>query len=135
MHALCGLFLFHVGPAAVPHRVQHRVQGPHQHGSHHQVRYRYQTQLPYTIIFASVQCCGSGIRCFFLYSGIQYLFYPWIRDPGWVKKNKIPILGLRNNFWVKILKFFDALYGSGIRNFFDLGSWIRDGKIRIRDPG
>jgi hypothetical protein len=24
------------------------------------------------------QCCGSG-------SGIRCLFYPWVRDPGWVK--------------------------------------------------
>jgi hypothetical protein len=46
-------------------------------------------------------------------------------------------------FWVKILKFFDAdtesrIFltrdpGSEIRNFFDPGSWIRDGKIRIRN--
>jgi hypothetical protein len=34
--------------------------------------------------------------------------------------------GFRNNFWVKILKFFDA--DPGIRNLFDLGSRIRDGK-------
>jgi hypothetical protein len=26
----------------------------------------------------SKQCCGSG-------SGIEYLFDPWIRDPGWEK--------------------------------------------------
>ncbi len=68
------VFFFDVGPAAIPHRVQHRLQGPHQHGPHHQVGFRDLTQLPYTIIFASVQCCGSGIRCFF--SGIQCLFTP-----------------------------------------------------------
>jgi hypothetical protein len=33
---------------------------------------------------------------------------------------------LRNNFWVKILKFFDADPGSV--NLFDPGSGIRDGK-------
>jgi hypothetical protein len=84
-------FFFHVGPAAVPHRVQHRVQGPHQHGPHHQVRYRYQTQLPNTIIFASVQCCGSGIRCFLTPGYSACLFYPWIRDSGLVKKVKIRV--------------------------------------------
>ncbi len=54
--------------------------------------------------------CGSG-------SGIRCLFYPWIRDPGWVK-NQDPNPGsgsginnpdhisesLKNIFWVKILK-------------------------------
>jgi hypothetical protein len=62
------------------------------------------------------QCCGSGygIRCF---------FYAWIRDPRCVKKSGIRIRDkqpgsyfreLRNNFWVKILKFFDADPGSGM---------------------
>jgi hypothetical protein len=36
-------------------------------------------------------------------------------------------------FWVKILKIFDADPGSW--DLFDPGSGIRDGKIRIRDPG
>jgi hypothetical protein len=34
------------------------------------LKYRYRTQ-----------CCGSG-------SGIQCLFDPWIRDPGWVKNQQ-----------------------------------------------
>jgi hypothetical protein len=34
-----------------------------------------------------------------------------------------------NNFWVKILKFFDA--DPDPESF---RPWIRDGKIRIRDP-
>jgi hypothetical protein len=54
-----------------------------------------------------MQCCESGIRC---------LFDPWIRDPGWIKiqdpiRNEHPesyFRELRNNFCVKILKFFDA---------------------------
>jgi hypothetical protein len=39
---------------------------------------------------------------------------------------------LRNNFWVKILKFLDADADPGIF-FFDPGSGM--GKIRIKDPG
>jgi hypothetical protein len=68
---------------------------------------------------------GSRIRC---------LFDPWIRDPGsgMDKILRIRIQDeqprsyfreLRNYFWVKILKFFDA----------DPGSGIRDGKNS--DPG
>jgi hypothetical protein len=38
---------------------------------------------------------------------------------------------LRNNFWVKILKFFDADPDPGSRNLFDPGSGME--KIRIRD--
>jgi hypothetical protein len=131
-------FFFNVGPAAIPHRVQYRLQGSHQHGPHHQVRYRYKTQLLYTIIFASVQCCGSGIQCLFD-PGIQCLLTPG--HPGFGMGKKINIRDPENEqfFGLKILKFFDAEPdpGSGIRNLFDLGSWIRDGKIRIRDkhPG
>jgi hypothetical protein len=71
-------------------------------------------------------------------------------DPGWVK-NQDPYPGsgmnipdhisesLKQFFGLKILKFFDADpdLGSGIRNLFDTGSGIQDGKIRIRDkhPG
>ncbi len=67
---------------------------------------------------------GSGIRC---------LFDPWNRDPGWVEsqhpdpgsgiRDEQPgsyFLELRNHFFgflgVKILKFFDADPGSGIRD-------------------
>jgi hypothetical protein len=75
---------------------------------------------------------GSGIRC---------LFDPWIGDPGWEIISQDPDSGsgfgtrirdeqhglyfgeLRNHFWVKILKFFDADPGSGME------------KIRIRDTG
>jgi hypothetical protein len=69
------------------------------------------------------------------------LFDPWIRDPesGMSKK---PGSGSRMNipnhisesletvFWVKILKFFDAdpYPESDIRNLFDPGSGIWDGK-------
>jgi hypothetical protein len=53
------------------------------------------------------------------------------RDPGWVKiririRDEQPgsyFQDLRNNFWVKILKFFDADPGSGME------------KIKILDPG
>ncbi len=38
----------------------------------------------------------------------------------------------RNNFWLKILKFFDADPDLGSGNLFDPGSGM--GKIRIRDP-
>ncbi len=69
-----------------------------------------------------------------LIRGIWCLFDPWIRDPGWVKKIRIRIrdqdLGsyfwdLGTIFWVKILKFFDA----------DPGHGIRIQNIRILDPG
>jgi hypothetical protein len=69
------------------------------------------------------QCSGIGIQC---------LFDPWIRDPGWVKKSgsgsemKSPdhmSESLETIFWVKILKFFGEDPGSGME------------KIRIRDPG
>ncbi len=46
--------------------------------------------------------------------------------------SKMNIRELRNNFWVKILKFLDAECGCGSGNLFDPGSGMR--KIRIRDP-
>jgi hypothetical protein len=87
-----------------------------------------------------MQCCESGIRC---------LFDPWIRDPGWIKiqdpiRNEHPesyFRELRNNFCVKILKFFDAdadqnpgifltLYpGSGMEKIR-----IRGSRINVPDP-
>jgi hypothetical protein len=80
--------------------------------------------------YSCAQCCGSGIRC---------LLDPWIRDPGWVKSQD-PDPGWTNRiifprawkpvFWVKILTFFDAYLGSGMKKF---GSGIRDGKKS--DPG
>jgi hypothetical protein len=39
---------------------------------------------------------------------------------------------LETFLWFKILKFFDADPGSRLEK---LVSWIRDGKIRIWDPG
>jgi hypothetical protein len=45
---------------------------------------------------------------------IRYLLTPWIRDPGSVRSGSgmfIPgsyFRELRNNFWVKIPKFFDG---------------------------
>ncbi len=42
---------------------------------------------------------------------------------------------LETIFWVKIPKFFDADAEPGSANLLDPGSGIRDGKIRIRDPG
>jgi hypothetical protein len=82
-----------------------------------------------------IQDPGSGIRC---------LFDPWIRDPGWVKKD--PGSGINNPenisksletiFWVKILKLFDpdgknSDPGSGKEK-----SRIRDKKkSRIRNTG
>ncbi len=64
---------------------------------------------------------------------------PFVRDPGWAK-NQDPWMDgqpgsyfgeLRNHFWVKILKFFDAdpgweKIGSGIRDGQKFGSGIRD---------
>ncbi len=35
---------------------------------------------------------------------------------------------------LEVTHTFYQCCGSGIRNLFDPGSWIRDGKIRIRDP-
>jgi hypothetical protein len=58
---------------------------------------------------------GSRIRC---------LFDPWIRDSGWVKyQDRSRDEQLRNNFWVKILKFFDADTDPGWKKF---GSGIQD---------
>jgi hypothetical protein len=59
----------------------------------------------------TIQCCGSGIRCLF--------------DPG-IRIDEQPgsyFLELRNPFLGKILKFFDADPGTGMK------------KIQIRDPG
>jgi hypothetical protein len=58
-------------------------------------------------------------------SGIRF----WDEQPGSY------IRELRNNFWVKILKFFDAApdQGSGIKNLYEPGSGIGDGKNS--DPG
>jgi hypothetical protein len=73
-----------------------------------------------------MQCCGSVIRC---------LFDPWNRDgknsgSGSRMNNPDHISeSLETIFWVKIL---DADPGSGMEKF---GYGIRDGKIRIRDPG
>ncbi len=72
---------------------------------------------------------------------IRCLFDPWIRDPGW-GKIKIRIRDehfrsyfreLRNNFFVKILKFIDADAGPGIFLTPDPGRT----KIRIQNkhPG
>ncbi len=93
---------------------------------------------------------GSGIRC---------LFDPWIRDPGWVEsQHPDPGSGIRdlgsgirdeqlgsyflelgNHFFgflgVKILKFFDADPGSGIRNGDRSNPGSGMEKSRIRDPG
>jgi hypothetical protein len=40
---------------------------------------------------------------------------------------------LETIFWLKYLDYLMRIR-SGIRNLFDPGSGIRDGKIRIRDP-
>jgi hypothetical protein len=45
------------------------------------------------------------------------------------------LLSLETIFGVKILKFFDEDADPRDGNLFDPGSGIRDGKIRIRDPG
>ncbi len=62
------------------------------------------------------QCCGSG-------PGIQCLFDPWIGE-----QPKSYFVELRNLFWVKIRKFFDADPGSGMEKIR-----IRDGKKSV--PG
>jgi hypothetical protein len=77
-----------------------------------------------------VAVCGSGIRC---------PFDPGIRDG---QKIQIQIRDentgsyfreLRNNFWVKILKIFDADSHPGIRNLFDPGSGTKKFGSGIRD--
>jgi hypothetical protein len=83
-------------------------------------------------IFAKkIQCCGSG-------SGIRWLFDPLDPGSGMGKKIKIRIRDehpgsyfreLRNKFWLKILKLFDAVADPGSGNLFDPGSGIN-----IPDP-
>jgi hypothetical protein len=63
------------------------------------------------------QCCGSWIKD-------PVPFGPWIRDPGFGMGKKS-----RSGSGIRIL---DEHAGSGI--FFTLNP-IRDGQIRIRDPG
>ncbi len=55
------------------------------------------------------QCCGSG-------SGIRYLFYPSVRDPGWVK-NQDP-----DPWWIFWKHFLGLKYSNSLM------------RIRIRDP-
>jgi hypothetical protein len=72
-----------------------------------------------------MQCCGSGILC---------LFYPWIRDPGWVK-NQDPDAGSRTgmNIQYHISKSLEQFLGLKILKFFivDPGSGI----FLTLDPG
>jgi hypothetical protein len=44
---------------------------------------------------------------------------------------------LETTFWYKILKFFDEDVDQdpGLGNLFDLGFWVWDGKIEMRDQG
>ncbi len=68
-------------------------------------------------LYPRIQCCGSGSEI-----RDQVLFWPL--DLGSYFRELI------NNFWVKkILIFFDADPDPG-----SFWSWIRDGKIRNRDP-
>jgi hypothetical protein len=48
-------------------------------------------------------------------------------------RDEQPGSNLKNNFWVKILKFFDVDPGSGMEKNSDPGSGME--KRRIRDPG
>ncbi len=82
---------------------------------------------------------GGDDQCFVSGSGIQCFFDPWIRDPGWVKKQD-PDPGWTSRiifprawetiFWVKILNSLMQIPDTGWKKF---GSGIRNGKIRIRD--
>ncbi len=66
------------------------------------------------------QCCGSGIQC---------LFDPWIRDPGWVKnKDEHPgsyFRELRNNFLgYKYLRFLMRIRLRDQRQHCSQQSWV-----------
>jgi hypothetical protein len=65
------------------------------------------------------QCCRSG-------SWIRCLLDPWIQEPGWVM-----------NIPDHISESFETSFGLKIPGVRYLNSLmrIRDGKIRIRDPG
>ncbi len=90
-----------------PHRLQLiRQQIPHLQPS----------KCPHNI--TDEQCCGSGIRC---------LFYPWIREPGWVK-NQYPDPGWTSRIifpraWKQFfgLKYVNSLMRMRIRESFDPG--------------
>ncbi len=70
------------------------------------------------------QCCGSA-------SGIRFLFDPWIRDPGWTSRIIFP--RFRNNFCVKLHKFFNA--DPGIFLTLDTG-WKKFGSgMQDNHPG
>jgi hypothetical protein len=80
------------------------------------------------------QCCGSE-------SGIRCLFDPWIRDPGRGKTGSGSGMNnpdyisesLQTNFWVKMLKSFDADPRSGIRDGKNSDPGTGMEKTRIRD--
>ncbi len=70
----------------------------------------------------------------------------WPLDPGWANNQDAdPGTGtniphhisesLLTIFWVKSTSILWCGSGSGIRNLFDFGSRIRNGKLRIQDPG
>jgi hypothetical protein len=78
-----------------------------------------------------MQCCESGIRC---------LFDPWIRDGYKIRiriRDEHPgsyFQEIKTFFWVKLLKFFDAVPGSGMKKNSDPG-WKNFGSgINIPDP-
>jgi hypothetical protein len=54
-------------------------------------------------------------------------------DPDPTLTTRIIFKSLETNFWIKILKFFDA--DSGIQDEKNLDPGFRMEKIRIRDPG
>ncbi len=99
-------------------------------GSLHRIRSTWKWFYRQALSFfkSYLQCCGSG-------SGIQYLFDPWIRDPGWLFWINHISESLETIFGVKIIKFFDADPGYGIQGlgWKKFGSGIRDKQSRIRN--
>ncbi len=78
---------------------------------------------PYTCLGHVMQCCGSG-------AGDRDGTKIRIQDPGITSRIIFP-RALKEFFWLKIFKSFMRIR---IRDLFDPGSGIRDGKIRIWDP-
>jgi hypothetical protein len=68
-------------------------------------------------------CCGSG-------SGFRCLFDPWIRDPEWVKKNRVRIRDDQPGSYFRMLKnrFFWLKYLNHLMR-------IRDGKTSYPGSG
>ncbi len=104
--------------------------GPPGSGEQHPLTDFYSRMCPWTRYPRTVLLAGLRI-----WDPIP--FWPWIRDPGWVKKSRSVHPGscfreLRKEH-VSGLKYFNSLMRIRIWDLFEPGSGME--KILIRDPG